>query len=140
MEAAIVTNLYLGMKMFNVVSIDQLVHAQNSNHVGPIMLQLSENPLMIGLGFTNISACIWTHVSCHRGLNYRIHRVITRANLQVPKYSKGARGGNVLTSDWQLSDFSNIIQFQFSLIFLGIEEPPVPVLSKRLEELGAFKK
>jgi hypothetical protein len=41
MEAAIVTNLSLGMKMFNVVS------------VGPIMLQLSENPLMIGLGFTN---------------------------------------------------------------------------------------
>jgi hypothetical protein len=42
MEAAIVTNLYLGMKMFNVGSIDQLVHGQNSNHVGPIMLQLQK--------------------------------------------------------------------------------------------------
>jgi hypothetical protein len=42
MEATIVTNLYLGMKMFNVVIIDQLVHGQNSNHVGPTMLQLQK--------------------------------------------------------------------------------------------------
>jgi len=30
------------VKMFNVGSIDQLVHGQNSNHVGPIMLQLQK--------------------------------------------------------------------------------------------------
>jgi hypothetical protein len=42
MEAAIVTNLYLGIKMFNVASIDQLVHDQYLNHVGPIMLQLQK--------------------------------------------------------------------------------------------------
>jgi hypothetical protein len=42
MEAAIVTNLYLGLKLFNVVSVDQLVHSQNSSHVGPIVLQLQK--------------------------------------------------------------------------------------------------